>query len=94
MKIKMSSIAFFFALILMLSCSKSDPAPVAVDCSALSKKVSDAVLAYASAPSVATCNAYVAALKELIDKASSCGAVITAAQLADFKQEIANTKCQ
>jgi uncharacterized protein YaaR (DUF327 family) len=93
MKIKMSSIAFFFALVLMLSCSKSDPAPV-VDCSALAKKVVDTGTAFGTSPTVANCNAYVAALKEFVDKSGSCGAILTAADIADLKQEIATTKCQ
>jgi hypothetical protein len=93
MKIKMSSLAFFFAFVAMLSCSKSDPAPVVVDCTALTKKVTDAAVAFASSPTVTTCNAYVAALKELVDKAGSCTA-ITPTDLAELKQEIADTKCQ
>ncbi len=92
MKIKMSSIAFFFAVILMFSCSKSDPAP-AVDCAALSKKITDALLAYAASPTTTTCTAYAAALKEFIDKANSCGAVISPADLADLKTDLAALQC-
>jgi hypothetical protein len=75
----------------LAACSKSDPAPAAADCQAITKKFGDAAVLYATTPTTANCNAYLAAANEFLDKASSCG--VSAADIATARQGVAQTTC-
>jgi hypothetical protein len=84
-------LTLLFIAALLDACSKSDPSPIAADCSAITKKFGDAAVLFATSPNTANCRAYLAAANEYLDKAGACG--VSAADIADARQGIAATTC-
>jgi hypothetical protein len=82
----------FLATSLMLSYScKKDETAVSVDaCATNADLVSKAATTFSNAPTVANCQAYLASVNTYLD---SCPG-LTTAQRADYKAQIAATKCQ
>lgn len=91
MKNQLLSVLLFVAASLASCSSKSNPAPSASDCQAITKKFTDAALLFATTPTSANCKAYVAAGNEYLNKASSCGASATA--IADARKDLNATTC-
>ena len=87
---KLSVFVLATSLILSYSCKK-DEAVVSVDaCATNADLVTKAATVYGNSPTVANCQAYLASVNKYLD---SCPG-LTTAQRADFKAQIAATKCQ
>lgn len=87
---KISILLFATCLILTYSCKK-DEAAVSVDaCATNADLFSKALTTYSNAPTVANCQAYLASVNKYLD---SCPG-LTTAQRAQYKADIAATKCQ
>jgi hypothetical protein len=92
MKSKMfSTLALFLIIVVLSDCSSNSTVTPAVDCGAISKKLSDALALYVNSPTSANCKAYVAAANEYLNKAGSCG--VPAADIASAKQSLNATTC-
>lgn len=86
---KFSVLLMATGLMLSYSCKKDEV--VSVDaCAANADLVSKAATTYGNAPTVANCQAYLASVNKYLD---SCPG-LTTAQRADYKAQIAATKCQ
>lgn len=87
---KLSVFVVAIGLLLSYGCKK-DEAVVSVDaCSANATLVSNAATTYANSPTVTNCNAYLASVNKYLD---SCPG-LTTAQRAQYKADLAATKCQ
>jgi thioredoxin-like negative regulator of GroEL len=87
MKNQLFIVLLFFVAAALVACpSKSDPAPAAADCQAITKKFADAALLYSTTPTSANCKAYIAAGNEYLNKASSCG--VSATVIADARKDL------
>lgn len=78
------------AFILNYGCKSSDVTPSADACAANADLVSKAATTFSNAPTKANCEAYLASVNTYLD---SCPG-LTTAQRADYKAQIAATKCQ
>jgi hypothetical protein len=86
---KLSVLLLATSLMLSYSCKKDEV--VSVDaCSTNAGLVSKAATTYGNSPTVANCQAYLASINTYLD---SCPG-LTTAQRADYKAQIAATKCQ
>jgi hypothetical protein len=87
---KLSVFVLAIGLLLSYSCKK-DEAVVSVDaCAANATLVSNAASVYANSPTKTNCETYLASVNKYLD---SCPG-ITTAQRAQYKADIAATKCQ
>lgn len=87
---KFSVFVVAIGLILSYSCKKDD-AVVSVDaCAANSTLVSNAATVFANSPTKTNCEAYLVAVNKYLDNCPG----ITTAQRAQYKADIASTKCQ
>ena len=87
---KLSVLLLATGLFLSYSCKKDETA-VSVDaCVANADLVSKAATIYGNAPTKTNCEAYLASVNKYLD---SCPG-LTTAQRADYKAQIAATKCQ
>jgi hypothetical protein len=85
------SILFFVTCILLSYSCKKDEAAVSVDaCAVNADLVSKAITTYSTSPTKANCEAYLATVNKYLD---SCPG-LTTAQRAQYKADIASTKCQ
>ena len=87
---KLSVLLLATCIFLSNSCKK-DAAVVSVDaCSTNATLVSKAAATYVNSPTKANCDAYLASINTYL---GSCPG-LTSAQIADYKAQIAATKCQ
>jgi hypothetical protein len=83
---------FFLATSLMLSygCKKDEPVTSVDACVANADIVSKAATTYSTSPTKTNCEAYLASVNKYLD---SCPG-LTSAQRAQYKADLAATKCQ
>ena len=87
---KLSILLLATSLILSYSCKKDEPVTSVDACVANADLVSKAATTYTTSPTKTNCEAYLASLNKYLD---SCLG-LTAAQRAQYKADIAATKCQ
>lgn len=87
---KLSILVLATCLFLSNSCKKDEAVVSADACTTNADLVSKAATTFSSSPTKANCEAYLASVNKYVD---SCPG-LTTAQRADYKAQIASTKCQ
>jgi hypothetical protein len=87
---KLSVFVITIGLLLSYSCKKDEAVVSADACVANANLVSAAATKYSTSPTKANCEAYLASVNTYLD---SCPG-LTTAQRAQYKADIAATKCQ
>jgi hypothetical protein len=87
---KLSILLLVTSLFLSYSCKKDEAATSVNACAANADLVSKAATTFSNSPTVANCQAYLASINTYLD---SCPG-LTTAQRAQYKADIAATKCQ
>jgi hypothetical protein len=87
---QLSILVIATGLLLSNACKKDEPVVSVDSCVANAELVSKAATTYGNTPTKANCEAYLATINKYLD---SCPG-LTTAQRADYKAQIAATKCQ
>lgn len=87
---KLSVCVFALSIILHNSCKKDEAVVSADACTVNSDLVTKAATTFGNSPTKANCEAYLASVNKYLDNCP----VLTSAQKADYKAQIAATKCQ
>ena len=87
---KISVLFIATSLMLSYSCKKDEPVVSADACLANADLVSKTATTYSTSPTKANCEAYLASVNKYLD---SCPG-LTTAQRAQYKADLAATKCQ
>jgi hypothetical protein len=87
---KLSVLLLSAGLILSYSCKKDEPVTTVDACVTNADLVSKAATTFSNAPTKTNCEAYLASVNKYLD---SCPG-LTTAQRAQYKADLAATKCQ